>query len=395
MHPPIALIGTGGFIDRPPLTFGRRHRTPCRDLAAVANPVRGDLPIAPPPDRPRPKPHGWPVSTSSNTNRSPWWTSSILHGDPPRPWIVAPIQHAPPRNRRSSYVIVQFVSIRVIRGYRNLSFLVVFHRGNRYIAINEARWNDAPVRGGRVGPLATANGAARDAAGSPYQPIIARNVFGLRSPPPPPSPEANKPPPPKIFLQGITTFGGVKRALLKTQMPPKPGEKPTGDQSFILAEGQRDGDIEVLEIKADGEASYVKVNDFGTITNLTFENNGIKGAPGPVPRPGMPPRTRLWPSRDPCRRPESTASIYGPSPAVTGIARRIFAAGGGPRRWSAGHEHRRESVGDAATSGKRSRRGGKRPHVGSQSAQTRGGHQGRPVSPAAALAADRRDGRKR
>ncbi len=139
----------------------------------------------------------------------------------------------------------------------------------------------------------TANGAARDAAGSPYQPIIARNVFGLRSPPPPPSPEANKPPPPKIFLQGITTFGGVKRALLKTQMPPKPGEKPTGDQSFILAEGQRDGDIEVLEIKADGEASYVKVNDFGTITNLTFENNGIKGAPGAVPVPGRPPITTV------------------------------------------------------------------------------------------------------
>jgi hypothetical protein len=137
-----------------------------------------------------------------------------------------------------------------------------------------------------------ANGVARDAAGSPYQGIVERNVFGLKPPPPPPNPEANRPPPPRIFLQGITTFGGVKRALLKAQIPPKPGDKPAGDQSFILAEGQRDGDIEVLEISVVGEASFVKVNDFGTITNLTFEKDGIKGAAGAAPAPGMPvPRT--------------------------------------------------------------------------------------------------------
>jgi hypothetical protein len=137
-----------------------------------------------------------------------------------------------------------------------------------------------------------ANGAARDAGVSPYQGIVERNVFGLKPPPPPPDPEANKPPPPRIFLQGVTTFGGVKRALLKAQIPPKPGDKPTGEQSFILAEGQRDGDIEVLEIRTDGGVSVVKVNDFGTITNLTFEKDGIKGAPGAVPVPGMPPPTR-------------------------------------------------------------------------------------------------------
>ena len=133
------------------------------------------------------------------------------------------------------------------------------------------------------------NAAAPDSAASPYQGIVERNVFGLKPPPPPPDPEANKPPPPKIILQGFTTFGGTKRALLKAQMPPKPGEPPKGEQSFILAEGQRDGDIEVLEI--DPQAGTVKVNNFGTITNLNFENNGIKtaaAAPAPVgmPSPG-------------------------------------------------------------------------------------------------------------
>jgi hypothetical protein len=131
-------------------------------------------------------------------------------------------------------------------------------------------------------------------AGSPYQGIVERNVFGLKPPPPPPDPEANKPPPPKITLQGITTFGGVKRALLKAQMPVKPGEQhkgepPKGEESFILAEGQREGDIEVLEINDKPGSEFVKVNDFGTITNLNFENNGIKTAaasgPGPTPAP--------------------------------------------------------------------------------------------------------------
>jgi hypothetical protein len=137
--------------------------------------------------------------------------------------------------------------------------------------------------------------ATETSGGTPYQGITERNVFGLKPPPPPPDPEANKPPPPKITLQGITTFGGIKRALFKVAMPAKPGEPAKGEQSFILAEGQRDGDIEVLEIDPKAPGS-VKVNNFGTITNLTFENNGIKtasaappgaqpGAPGFVPPP--------------------------------------------------------------------------------------------------------------
>ena len=125
------------------------------------------------------------------------------------------------------------------------------------------------------------------AGGNPYQAIIERNVFGLKPPPPPPDPEANKPPPPKVLFQGITTINGQKRALFKVQVPAKPGEQPKGEQSFILAEGQRDGDIEVLEI--DEKTSKVKLSNFGTVMDIDFENNGIKTAaapaPGGVPRP--------------------------------------------------------------------------------------------------------------
>ena len=139
-----------------------------------------------------------------------------------------------------------------------------------------------------VALCATANAVTSESSGSPYQGIVERNVFGLKAPPPPPDPEATKPPPPKITLQGITTFGGIKRALLKAPMPPKAGEPPKGEQSFIIAEGQRDGDIEVLEI--DAKAGTVKVNNFGSIATLDFEHNGIKTAAAPAPMPGAVPR---------------------------------------------------------------------------------------------------------
>jgi hypothetical protein len=129
------------------------------------------------------------------------------------------------------------------------------------------------------------NAATSDAPGNPYQGIVDRNVFGLKSPPPPPDPEANKPPPPKVFLTGITTILGNKRALLKTTPPAKPGE-PAKEQSFTLGEGQRDGEIEVLEI--DEKAGTVKVNDYGTITTLDFDKNGVKVAGGVPPAPGAP-----------------------------------------------------------------------------------------------------------
>jgi hypothetical protein len=141
---------------------------------------------------------------------------------------------------------------------------------------------------GALALCAAANALAVEASDNPYQSIVVRNVFGLKDPPPPPKPEDNKPPPPKITLPGITTILGNKRALMKVMIPPKPGVKPEA-QSFILAAGQRDGEIEVLEI--DEKAGTVKVNNFGTVTNLSFENNGVKLASGPapgMPAPGMP-----------------------------------------------------------------------------------------------------------
>jgi hypothetical protein len=120
---------------------------------------------------------------------------------------------------------------------------------------------------------------------NPYNAITTRNVFGLKPPPPPPpDPASIKPPAPKLFLTGITTILGNKRALLKGTYSPAAGE-PAKEQFLMLGEGQRDGNVEVIKI--DEKASLVTVDDFGTVTNITFEAPGKAGAPGGTP--GAPP----------------------------------------------------------------------------------------------------------
>lgn len=108
-----------------------------------------------------------------------------------------------------------------------------------------------------------------ESSANPYQGIVDRNVFGLRPPPPPPSNEPVRPPAPAVALTGITTISGKKLAFMNIQVPPKAGEtaKP-GPQSFMLGEGEREGEIEVLEI--DDKGGTVKLNDYGVITNVPF-----------------------------------------------------------------------------------------------------------------------------
>ena len=88
---------------------------------------------------------------------------------------------------------------------------------------------------------------------------------------------------------------GRKQVLMKVKVPAKPPE-PARDQSFVFAEHDREGEIEVLEINpADGT---VKVDNGGTILVLNMIDHGDKPTPGaaaPTMRmpagnlPGLPP----------------------------------------------------------------------------------------------------------
>jgi hypothetical protein len=157
-----------------------------------------------------------------------------------------------------------------------------------------------------------------DADPNPYQGIVDRNVFGLKPPPPPVQTAPPKPPPVKITLTGITTILGNKRVLMKA---PVPGAKPGAptEQSYILAEGQRDGDIEVLQI--DEKKGEVKINNAGEIVTLDWESNGIKGTAGGPPgiTPGSAqPVNPFAPPGNPGMNPMPTRTLRLPGSAANG-----------------------------------------------------------------------------
>ena len=94
----------------------------------------------------------------------------------------------------------------------------------------------------------SADAAKLDSAGHPYSAIAATNVFRLKVPREPKPPEPVPiPPPPLITLQGITTISGYREVLFKVTMPARPPE-PAREIAYVLSEGQREGEIEVLEI---------------------------------------------------------------------------------------------------------------------------------------------------
>jgi hypothetical protein len=168
-----------------------------------------------------------------------------------------------------------------------------------------------------------AKALAPDVSESPYQAIVERNVFGLR---PPPVIDTNTPPPQpaaKITLTGITTILGKTQALMSVQTAGKP--QP---EFFMLTEGQRAGEIEVLEINET--AGTVKVTNQGVAQVLDFKSDGAKlqaalpgiPPPGSPGLPGIPP-----PPGNPATRTIPTRTLRLPLPQ----------AGGNPASPGAGH----------------------------------------------------------
>lgn len=167
-----------------------------------------------------------------------------------------------------------------------------------------------------------------DSPGNPYQPIVDRNVFGLKAPAvvePPKQPEA---PAPKIALQGIVSTLGKRYVLFKALMPgSKPGEAPK-ETSLTLSESQRAGEIEVLEINEN--AGAVKFRNHGIEQSLTLKDDGVKppssSAPGiPMAQPGIP-------GVPPPGVPMPTAANFSPAPAPLSQITTIGGAGRVPAR---------------------------------------------------------------
>ena len=117
---------------------------------------------------------------------------------------------------------------------------------------------------------------------NPYAPIVVRNVFGL-NPVPTNDPTATPTdPPPKITPNGIMSIFGKWQVLFKVAGTPKPGQ-PAKDESYILSEGQRQDEIEVIQI--DEKANLVTFNNHGTVQELPLVK--ANAAAGGTPTTGL------------------------------------------------------------------------------------------------------------
>jgi hypothetical protein len=118
----------------------------------------------------------------------------------------------------------------------------------------------------------------------PYTGIVARNMFALVPMPPAVTndPAINSDPPPKITPNGIMTIFGRDQVLFKVTKKPQPGQQAKED-SYVLAEGERQDDIEVVKI--DRLNGIVTFNNHGTVQELPLVavNTG-----GPATGPGAP-----------------------------------------------------------------------------------------------------------
>jgi hypothetical protein len=156
-----------------------------------------------------------------------------------------------------------------------------------------------------------------------YEEIPARNVFGLRAPVLANNEPAPKPLP-RVILNGITTVIQHKKALLKViPQVTKPGQQAT-EESYILGEHQREGEIEVLKI--DEHAGIVKIDNSGTPMTVTFEqspSHPATAAQAPTPGIGMIPNLRTGPRTLPSRFPRlplpSSAASQPPVPQTSPV----------------------------------------------------------------------------
>ena len=133
------------------------------------------------------------------------------------------------------------------------------------------RSNSKIAVGGLAGLLFVSAATLLTAGENPYRDIVTRNLFSLL-PPDPPKKEEEAKPPTNVKLTGITTMFS-KRALLLVQET-GPGAK--AEKSVVLREGEREGEIEVLEI--DERAGAVKIKNGGVVSTLNFDRDGMKAA---------------------------------------------------------------------------------------------------------------------
>lgn len=134
--------------------------------------------------------------------------------------------------------------------------------------------------------LGCASIAVRADAIGDYKVILDRNPFGLK---PVPVPVKVEPPaipetPTNYKLTGIIGLFKPPKAMFVNQVPGKPVP-----EYVSIAEGQRQGSIEVLPGGIDVKGGKVRVKISGEERTLSFEKDGLKASAGPavIMQPGV------------------------------------------------------------------------------------------------------------
>ena len=116
----------------------------------------------------------------------------------------------------------------------------------------------------------SARGGPGNSPGNPYNGIVDRNLFALKPPPVSRLPEPPKPPKPTVHVDGIMSILGRKQVLGKVLVP------PNQIKSFMLSEGERLDEVEVLAI--DEKGGSVKFNIRGDEQVVSLSTNTTPSA---------------------------------------------------------------------------------------------------------------------
>jgi hypothetical protein len=111
---------------------------------------------------------------------------------------------------------------------------------------------------------------AMSSSDNPYHVIIERNPFRLNPVPVPPPYEPPKPQLPEIKISGFVVNSGHVRALFAC-IPKIPKEPKL---YYSLAEGERDGILQLVKIHLDEQAADI-INS-GVPMRLTLQENGFQ-----------------------------------------------------------------------------------------------------------------------
>ena len=133
------------------------------------------------------------------------------------------------------------------------------------------------------------------ASDKPYAAMVARNIFNLVPIPPVTAPELPADPPPKITPNGIMSIFGKLQVLFKVAPQNRPGQPPAKEEAYVLSEGERQDEIEVIKIDEPG--SVVTFNNHGIVQELPLANAPNASGPAPAPAGGVVVAPGLAPTR--------------------------------------------------------------------------------------------------